>query len=110
VGVALHAWLCNIEEVAGDLIRLKLPEEPDPAHWSRISLDRMTVMLQFVLHKTMDPQKLSRLLHIEEDQAERIMDVLSRMGIITPYGEGLFRINAYLEPFLVEQLHERSML
>ncbi len=110
VGVALHTWISHIEHVSGDTLQIATPSLPDLTPLSRLPMEWMVVILQFVLHRTLSQSKLVRLMGWNDPQFKRFMDVLHRAGILQARNDGLWSINPYLEPFVTDQLRARKML
>lgn len=110
VGVALHAWISHIEKVEGDTVHLESPLLPDLSSLSRLPMEWMVVILQFLLHKTLSQVKLMRLMGWSEPQYLRFIDVLHRAGILQEREENLWSLNPYLVPCLTDQLRARKML
>lgn len=110
VGVALKAWLGHMTSVGGDVVKMVSPVVPDPGLLSQLSPDKLAVLIQCVLHKTLDASKMMRVMDWTEDEARQAIDVLARLGALTESSGGLWQVNPFLSPFLTGQLRERMML
>ncbi|MBU1168521.1 MAG: hypothetical protein KKD44_03055 [Proteobacteria bacterium] len=109
-GVALHAWISHIDQVQGDTVQMATSFLPDLTKLSHLPMDWMVVILQFVLHKTLNRPRLMRLMGWEEPPCRRIIDVLQRAGILEAHGDNRWSINPYAESFLIDQLRARKIL
>jgi hypothetical protein len=110
VGVTLHAWISNIQKVRGDTLEVSYPSLPDLSLISRLPMDWMVVILQFLVHKILSQSKLMRLMGWNETQFNRFIDVLHRSGIVHECADNLWSLNSYMEPFLIDQLRARKVL
>ncbi len=96
VGLALSAWVANITDVKERTILIKHPQIPDVSVLDNLSPDILVYLLQFILHKRLDIQKLQRItLDQEEDVCNNIL-FLKRAGLINEIADHIFELNKYL--------------
>lgn len=110
VGMALQAWVRHIIDFKSDYIEVCAPIPPDLSPLSRLPVEWVVMISQFVLHKIMDPAKLCRVMDWEDTRLRRDLDALHRAGVLQEHGERLWILNPVIEPFLIRQLTRLDLL
>ena len=59
VGVALQSWINNIRQVKDGHIEIRRPEQPNGDLLHHLEKDRLVLILQFLLHRRLDRDRLS---------------------------------------------------
>jgi amino acid transporter len=110
VGVALQQWICHIERISeqGEIM-MRVPKRPDREVLNSLGKDRLILLIQFVLHKQLSSDRLSRIMQMEEEELSRQIEVLHRMDILRGKN-GVWEINRYLLPFLIQTMEEELLL
>ncbi len=107
VGAALLCWVANIREFKNDTIYMQSPRSPETDVLKGLSGDLKVYLMQFVLHKRLSIEKLTRIMHENEDKIRYILQLLKRSGLITEQAEKVFEIDRYMyihvSKFLFEQ-------
>lgn len=101
-GVAINAWIKNINRIVNQDIYVSKPEQPDVETLSRINPDWLIVIALFIQHKNMGIDKLARVMGISGAEAENTINTLLNAGILEMKEKDVFTIGRYLEPFLVK--------
>jgi amino acid transporter len=110
VGMALQAWIRHITDIKPEGLSVSPPVAPDLSTISQLPMEWIMVILQFLLHKIMDPAKLCRVMDWEENRLHPDLDALRRAGVLEEHGERLWILNPALEPFLIRQLTHMELL
>ena len=110
IGVALQTWIGHVHRIEGNTIHIIAPVTPDTSPLSRLPMDWIVVILQFILHKRLSPSRLMRIMGWDEEHLNRMIDVLHRAGILKAHGDTVWRVNPSIEPILTEQMHARGLL
>lgn len=110
VGVALHAWLANIADVSEDVIYLRTPQNPDAAVLDNLKPGWYLILIQLMLHKRANLQKLARICLDSNHEIKETIDVLLRAGIIAEKNPGVYEVNMTFYPFVQRKLIEKGML
>ena len=109
-GTALFQWLSNIEKVSAGTIQIRLPRNIDLQPMENLDDDSTIVLLQLLLHKRMSYSKLSRVLGVEPDFTEGLVNSLLKNRVIEERAERVFQINPFLEPSVRKVLKHRGLI
>ncbi len=109
-GTALHGWLSNIEKVSKDSLKICKPEDPSLDVLETLNEDWTMMLTQFVLHKRMTEEKVNRVIQWPEEEVKRFVLAMLRSGILIEKTSGIYHIDPYVQPFVVEILKEREVL
>ena len=63
-GVALNRWLTNIDKFSGEIIHITSPKIPKSEVLENLDDDWQVALLQFIIHKRMTLEKLTKILNI----------------------------------------------
>jgi amino acid transporter len=109
-GYTLQAWLANIVKLSGNTAYIRPPEIPDARHLGNMSEDLLVVLLQLVLHRRCTVSRLASALRQSEESTSGFMAEMHKNSLVEERFPGVFAINSYLEPFLVQVLEEKGLL
>ena len=110
VGVALQQWICHIQGIASNGEITIIPaKRPDPEILTGIDRDRVIILIQFVLHKQLSMERLSRIMQTDPQELVKQIEVLYRLDFLREKN-GVWEINRFLQPFLIEALKEDLLL
>lgn len=110
VGVALQQWVCNFESISPEgTIETSYPRQPDPEVLSSIEKDHVIILIQFILHKRMSFERLLRVMHADKEELLKQVEVLHRLDFLREKN-GVWEINRYLQPFLIDSFEEDLLL
>ncbi len=110
VGVALQQWVCNIESITSQgEIAIKNPRRPDQEALKSLHNDRVIILIQFVLHRKLSTERLSRIMQSDMEEMVKQLEVLHRLDILREKN-GIWEINRYLRPLLVASFEEDLLL
>jgi amino acid transporter/archaellum biogenesis ATPase FlaH len=109
-GIAIYAWVNNITKVNEKEIKIKYPESFDIEAFEYFDADQNWLLLQFVLHKTMDIEKLVRLSGMTRQEAILDVEKLVRNGIVTKTDENVFKINVLMYHLVMQHLENNRLL
>jgi amino acid transporter len=109
-GTVLYQWLGNIEKVSAGTIYIKQPKNIDLQPIENLDDNSMVVLVQLALHKRMPFGKLEKVLGIETNITEEIVNSLIRTGVIEERPERVLLINPYVEPFVRKVFKRKGLL
>ncbi|HNS17891.1 MAG TPA: hypothetical protein PKH94_01985 [Bacteroidales bacterium] len=109
-GMALKAWLANITGVFGQRIHIRPPRLPDMSRLSQLDEDWKLVLINMILQKRMDCDKMARIFHMDSVRAKDIIISMERVGLIEERNENLYNVNTYLEPHLVRAFKKEGFV
>jgi len=110
IGVALQQWICSIQQVHQDgRIEISNPKPPDREAFNHLDKDRVIILIQFILHRKLNEERLARIMQSSGDELRRSLEVLGRMDILRRKN-GIWEVNRYLLPFLMEELEEDLLI
>ncbi|MBF0288564.1 MAG: amino acid permease [SAR324 cluster bacterium] len=109
-GAALQAWVRHIGSIQTNTLRMTSLSVPDLAPLSQLPREWVVVMVQFILHKTLNTQKIMYLMGWDDQQFIRFIDIFKRAGILQEKSDDLWSLNPYLEPFLTRQFTTMGIL
>jgi hypothetical protein len=110
VGVALQQWICSIESItANGEIEIRQPRLPDREVLSALGRDRVVLLIQFVLHKQLNLERLARIMKTDTEEVFKQIEVLQRLDVVHERN-GVYEINRYLQPLVIETFEEDLLL
>ncbi len=109
-GTVLYQWLGNIEKVSDGTVYIKPPKNIDHQPIENLDDNSVVVLAQLILHKRMPYGKLEKVLGIEPQIAEEIVDSLIRTGVIEERPERILLINPYIEPFVRKVFKRKGLV
>lgn len=110
VGIALHAWLSNIADVKEDTIYIRIPQSPDASVLDNLNPRWYLILIQLMLHKRANLQKLARICRLNTHEIKETIDILNRSGIISEKNPGVYEVTITFYPFVQQKLIEKGML
>lgn len=109
-GVAMNAWIKNITKVDQKHIVISRPESPNLEKLDDLDKEWLIVIALFVQHKNITATKLARIMDLTSDEATRLLENLLNAGIIDARENEIFKLNKYLEPFLVRTCFDKGLI
>ncbi|RMH73960.1 MAG: hypothetical protein D6675_01140 [Gemmatimonadetes bacterium] len=109
-GVALQAWIANIQEIQNETLIIRKPVTPDLKPLNLLEPDWILILIQFILHKKLTRARLARILRRPPERWKQDLTTLKRMGIVTENTYHILEINPFLHPYLVRKLKEMEVL
>jgi hypothetical protein len=109
-GVALNAWLGNISRASGSVLDIVVPAIPNLSALRNLDEDWLVFLAHCALHKRLTAAKLERITDLEEAEFDTMLRQMRNSGLIDEQGRGVFAINRFLEPFLIQVLGEKQLL
>jgi len=109
-GTVLYQWLSNIQKVSAGTLQVKAPKNIDLQPIENLDDDSLVVMVQLALHKRMPYNKLERVMGLEPNSFESIVNTLIRCSLIEERAERLLLINPYIEPFVRKVLKRKGLV
>lgn len=110
VGVALRAWIAAIQKNTKGKLILELRPEPDTSALNGLGVESIALLLQFVLHKRLTSEKISRITDWSDEQVANQIQFLQNCGLVKTQAQHVLIINPYLESFVIRNLKERGYL
>jgi oligoribonuclease (3'-5' exoribonuclease) len=109
-GTVLYQWLGNIEKASAGTIYIKQPKNIDLQPIENLDDNSMVVLVQLALHKRMPFGKLEKVLGIETNITEEIVNSLIRTGVIEERPERVLLINPFIEPYVRKVFKRKGLL
>ncbi len=109
-GVALNAWISNVNKVEKQEIFIRKPETSEMVILDALDRDWLVLIALFVQHKYMNTEKLARVMNIPYGDAEKMIYNLSNAGIIDVRKNDVMMLNRYLEQFLVNKCSDYGLI
>jgi amino acid transporter len=109
IGVALQTWIANIQSVDENILTIKKPKTPNYSIFNYLETEWMIFIMQFMLHKRMDKNKLIRVSRDSRKNIEIKVNILLRAGILNQKAEGVLEINQFIAPYLQKALIKRQL-
>ncbi|GAB4406168.1 MAG: hypothetical protein OHK0039_07680 [Bacteroidia bacterium] len=108
IGYALRLWLSMIRRVEEGSVYVHAPDRPEAPPIDRP--DWLVLLAQVVLHKRMSFDKLGRIYAPESvaDLRETVYN-LCRAGLLHEIQEGLYEIEPYVYPYVVQHLRNARL-
>lgn len=110
IGVALQSWVAHIESVENNTLNIKRPSQPSLSIFNYLETEWMLFIMQFILHKRMNMNKLLRVTQENESSIQLKVNILKRAGILYQMADGILELNPYVIPFLRKVLIKRQLL
>ena len=109
-GVALNGWLANVTHVSKDTLVIKKPESPSLSVLKEISDEWAMILVQFILHKRLDLEKMLRIDGLDRPYLQTLIQAMARAGIIQEKASGIWMIDPYVHPFITRALKDEGLL
>jgi len=110
VGMSLQTWMANITRVDGETIYIKQPKRPDLSLLTKLHPDTLVLLVQFILHKRLNLEKLERIMFLPSGQIKKRINILLRAAILVEPARGVYILNPALHAFIRERLLEKELL
>jgi amino acid transporter len=110
VGLSLQTWMANIIKAEGETIYIKQPKRPDVSVMSKISAETLVFLMQFILHKRLNLDKLERIMLLPPMQIKKRVKLLLRAAILIEPARGVYTLNPALHTFIRERIFEKELL
>lgn len=109
IGVALQAWLANVAGANKSELEIVPPNKLDVEVLEELPMEWLILLFQFILHKKMTLSKIVRVMKESRSTLEHDIKSMLRAGLLIEQN-GVFEINRYLSPHLLETLEKKDML
>jgi len=109
IGVALHSWIAHINKVDNNTLFISKPSQPNLAIFNYLETEWMIFIMQFILHKRMNMNKLIRVSRESESSVQHKVNILTRSGLLNKMADGILELNPYVLPFLQKALIKRQL-
>ena len=127
VGVALQAWISNVEGFEDGKLIIKKPRPHYAPELKYLNPDWMLLIVQFVLHRRLTIERLNRITKVNTTDLQKQVNTLIRAGILTArpsppppeadpsLAEGgaaavVYELNPFMRPHLVNELVDKGVL
>ncbi|TVQ91834.1 MAG: hypothetical protein EA393_04290 [Bacteroidetes bacterium] len=110
VGLSLQTWMASITDVKDYTLIIKAPRRPDTSVLNRLKADTLIFLVQFILHKRLNYEKIQRIMFMTPEQVREKVMHLKRAAIVNEPNPGVFMLNPNLHPFIRERLIEKELL
>ena len=103
-------WLSNILSMNEKTLEIRMPQRKGIDALHNLKPNLFIVLSEVVLHKRTSILKLTRILGLPVLEIEELVTALLRMGLLYEYTPGIFAVNIYIEPMVVQVLEERDVI
>jgi len=116
VGVALSAWLVNVDNFSDGRLQLGILRSQESNPLSFFNVDHWMLVLQLLLHKSASLDKLKRITAIDNDEQHLLIEylsVLERAGVVEHdvcAGKSVYILNSNMIPILQQRLKSMELL
>ena len=110
VGLSLQTWMASITDVKDNNLVIKAPRRPDTTVLNKLKAETLIFLVQFILHKRLNFEKIQRIMFMDIEQAKEKIMHLKRAAILVEPSPGVFMLNPNLHPFIRERLIEKELL
>ncbi len=110
IGQSLQTWITNITRAEGETIYIKQPKKPDLSVMSKLNPETLIFLVQFILHKRLNIDKLERIILLPPKQIKNRIKLLLRAAILVEPARGVYTLNPALHAFIRERLIEKELL
>jgi len=111
LGVALHAWIANIEQVEGDqLLRIRAPRRPPLDPFDALGHVDLMLLVQHLLHGQLTRERLARVTGLDPGTLASELRALLRAGVLRESAIGALAVDRFIRPHLSRFLSERELL
>jgi predicted transcriptional regulator len=91
-------------------LQIAKPQVPQKELLQNLQPDWFALLHEFVLHKRLTIDKIATILSCDNAQARSQVLALLRSGIIVEKASGIYHINTYVNPYLIEAMRERKII
>jgi hypothetical protein len=95
-GTAMHCWIANIKDYHNQTVFMQSPILPDIQIFRVLPAQIKIVLLQFLLHKRLTTEKLSRIMQAKEKDVSYALQYLQRAGLVHQRSEQSYEIDPYM--------------
>ncbi|MFO8088121.1 MAG: hypothetical protein R6T91_10025 [Bacteroidales bacterium] len=110
VGIALRMWIHHIERYEQGKLQIREPIIPDTSCLGNLEPDWYLSIVQILLHRQVNRDKLARLMHISKDEAMNQLNTFTMAGILQQSGQDIYEINPTIYPHLISKLMEMKII
>jgi hypothetical protein len=109
-GTAITLWLANIKKVSGKTIYMESIDHPSRDVFDRLSRDQWFYILQFVIHRRFNIERLASNIEQPVEQVYAGIRELMRAGILVEKFQGIYAIRPGLDLYLTDKLKTLNRL
>jgi amino acid transporter len=110
IGIALRAWMVQIQAFEDDVLVLQSPQAFDLEVFYRLRPPWIALVIELILHREVTSTRLRRLVGIDPQTADSTVRTLQRMGLVTVDRQQIVCLDPTAQHMLVEHLRQRGML
>jgi hypothetical protein len=110
IGIALRAWMVQIQAFEDDVLVLQSPQAFDLEVFYRLRPPWIALVIELILHREVTLTRLRRLVGIDPQTADSTVRTLQRMGLVTVDRQQIVCLDPTAQHMLVEHLKQRGML
>ncbi|MCD4737002.1 MAG: hypothetical protein K8R53_13235, partial [Bacteroidales bacterium] len=119
VGVCLRNWLAGFRDTGEGYFLIDFPQSPDNSVLSQVNPEWQVLISLFVVHRRLNFSRLCRILRIddtnrdsgsERKQLEIDLAGLIRSGILIEPSPGVYKLNEWLYPYMIDAFKEIEMI
>ena len=106
----MGGWLANITQANANYITITKPTTPGHEHLSNLKDDWSMLLVQFVLHKRLTPERVMRITGWDYAFTQDMLLSMLRSGIVILKSTDIYHIDPFVHPFVVQTLREKEVI
>jgi amino acid transporter len=110
LGAALRSWISYVDKVSDDVLQISVPQGRGWDVLDELKVEWVALLLQFLLHKQLTFERLTRVTGLEPAGLRRDLDSLIRMGLVSENRQGVLETNRFVEHLVLDRFEKRGLL
>jgi amino acid transporter len=110
IGAALQAWIAHIRRIDGERLVIEAPRRPELDALDDLRPTQLLILVQVILHRALDQDRLSRLCPLDAALLEREVGALLRNGVLYEPRPGVVAVDPFLRPHLTAWCVDRELV
>lgn len=110
VGDAIDLWRRSIVDVKERQVTLAVESAPDSTVLSRLPLRWYAALANILLHRSVTPQRMARIMRTGREEATGLLSDLERAGLLVSDDSGVWSLDPIVQPLVIEALARRGVL
>ena len=110
VGVALQIWISLIQQVDNNYVTISMPKDDKIHLLDYLSPDQIVFLTQFILHKQLNLERLTRLTEMDSQLVAHEINALKRIGLVVQKRRGVLELDRFVQPVLIRDMMKHGVL
>jgi amino acid transporter len=109
-GLCLHAWINNITDIQDDKMQIRNPKGQDSAIFQKLGHIQKLVLLQLIIHNTVDLTRLSRLVQLSKLETNKVVQELIQLGLLMRLNDNIVKTDRISHHRIVQYLENHNYI